>query len=129
MSQYNKIKFSQHWDKLHDSKFTTIRSWNASKEEYYISKIGEKFTVLYVDHPYQQRPGTLICHAWLESVWQINPRKLPQKILDKDVMLNEKVMDDWLQKLLKMDKALLLKFSKSNPSVQKNLEEYGNGGE
>ena len=129
MPGYNKIKFSQHWDKLNDAKFTTIRSWNASKEEYYISKIGEKYTVLFVDHPYQQTPGRLICHAWLESVSIINPRKLPQKILDKDVMLNEKVMDDWLQKLLKMDKALLLKFSKSNPSVQKNLEEYGNGGE
>jgi hypothetical protein len=41
---YNKIKFSQHWDKLNDAKFTTIRSWNAAKEEYYISKIGEKYT-------------------------------------------------------------------------------------
>ena len=39
----NKIKFTLAWDKLNEPTFTTIRSWNIEKEEYYRSHIGEDF--------------------------------------------------------------------------------------
>ena len=41
----NRIKFSYLWDKLNDPEFTTIRSWNTYKEDYYRSRIGQEFQV------------------------------------------------------------------------------------
>jgi len=39
----NKIKFTHVWDKLNDPEFTTIRSWNKEKEDYYRGCIGQEF--------------------------------------------------------------------------------------
>lgn len=123
MTQYNKIKFSHTWDKLKDPEFTTIRSWNQGKEEYYRNLIGEKFTVLKVDNFYSAIPGSLICHAWLKGVIALNPQELPLDTLRRDVSLNGSINQEWLSKLLSMDKALFLVFSKSPVKVQKRLEE------
>lgn len=123
MSTYNKIKFSHEWDKLKDPEFTTIRSWNQGKEQYYREHVGEKFSVLKVDHYFQNRPGNLICHAWLKGVIVLNPQELPLDLLRRDVSLEGKVSEAWLSKLLAMDKALLLVFSKNPVKEQRALED------
>lgn len=106
MASYNKIKFSHLWDKLQGPRFSTIRSWNKEKDQYYSSKIGEKFTVLKVDHFYQNKMGNLICHAYLAEVRAVNPRDLSDELLE----------------IMKMEKALLLTFDKSPVPHQAKLE-------
>lgn len=123
MTQYNKIKFSHSWDKLQDPEFTTIRSWNPGKEQYYRSHIGEKFTVLKVDRYFQTVPGRMICHAWLKGVIVLNPQELPLDLLRRDVSLDGKINQEWLSKLQAMDKGLLLVFTKTPVENQKSLDE------
>jgi hypothetical protein len=103
-------------------KFTTIRSWNQQKEEYYRSHIGEKFTALYYEKPFQYKNGRLICHVWLYDIQVLAPAQLPLILLRKDITLGGAVQQDWFDKIIKMPRALLLTFGKSPMVLQKRLE-------
>ena len=122
MTRYNRIEFSHIWDKLQDPEFTTIRTWNQGKEDYYRAHIGEKFTVLKVEHFYQYKPGNLICHAYLKGVILLDPRQLSTDLIRKDVSLEGKINQEWFDRISKMEKALLLVFSKNPVPVQKSLD-------
>ena len=79
----NRIKFSLLWDKLKDPEFTTIRSWNMYKEDYYRSRIGQEFQVWKIKEVYPftpfrssissspilQIPDRLTVHPSQEPVW------------------------------------------------------------
>ena len=65
--EMNKIKFSYVWDKLNDPEFTTIRSWNKEKEDYYRGCIGQEFQVWKSKETYPFRPEYVICHLQLRS--------------------------------------------------------------
>jgi hypothetical protein len=109
---YNRIKFTQHWDKLTDSEFTTIRSWNPGKETYYRSLVGQKFTALFYKRIFQQKNGKLICHVYLKDMQVVDPKEIPQSVLERDVTLDREVNQAWLQKILKMPKVIVLTFNK-----------------
>ena len=118
-----RLKFSERWDKLDDPEFTTIRSWNPSKEAYYISQIGKEFTVGLSEY----RGGTgwifhKVCYAYLYSVDVVLPKELPYSLIEKDTSLMGESRKDWLEKITKMQRALLLRFSKSAIHVQGKLE-------
>jgi hypothetical protein len=113
----NKIKFSYVWDKLNDSEFTTIRSWNKEKEDYYRNLIWQKFSVWKIKNEYSFKPEYVICHAYLLDVKVVNPNNLDKKVIEKDVLLNGSVQQDWIKRILKYEKALLLTFSKADPSL------------
>ncbi|MEM0134498.1 MAG: hypothetical protein QXU18_04630 [Thermoplasmatales archaeon] len=119
---FHKITFSHIWDKFNDPEFTTIRSWNPGKEEYYRSLLGKRFSVLYKENPYSWETGRLICHASLVQLDLVKPSTLPQALLHKDVTLNSTIRNDWLKKLMNMDKAILLSFSKNSVPSQRTLE-------
>ena len=107
----NRVKFSVDWDKLRAPQFTTIRSYNLKKEKYYRSLIGQEFTVLRVPHEFAHpSKGRKVGSATLRSVSVILPRNLPAIELQTDVMLGGKPDQKWLDRLLAMDKALLLEF-------------------
>ena len=53
----NKIKFTLAWDKLKDPVFTTIRSWNSDKEDYYRGSMNQEFSVQKVHNPYSYTSG------------------------------------------------------------------------
>ena len=108
----NKIKFTHVWDKLNDPEFTTIRSWNNEKEEYYRSHIGEEFSVLKVKNQYSVRPEHVICHAFLVDVKRMKTRDIDKATLEKDVSLNGQPSADWIIKIMKNETVLLLTFSK-----------------
>lgn len=112
MSEYNRIKFSLFWDKLQDPEFTSIRPWSEDKENYFRSHIGEKFTVLKVENYYQRNPGRSIGLVYLKGVIQLDPRQLPTDLLRRDVSLEGKINQVWFDKISRMEKALLLVFSK-----------------
>lgn len=112
----NKIKFSHLWDKLNDAEFTTIRSWNQGKEEYYRTLNEQEFQVWKIRSTYPFMTEHVICHAWLKGVQVVVPRELPEDSLEKDVTIQGKVNRDWMEKLMKMDKALLLLFSRKQIS-------------
>ncbi len=116
-----RIKFSHCWDKLSDPEFTTIRSDKPGKLSYYISQVGKQFTVLHVDNFYQARNGRLICYAYLRSVNMIPGPLIPDTILLKDVTLDGSPQIDWYEKIRKMDKAILLQFTKA-PNSQLMLD-------
>ena len=115
----NKIKFSYVWDKLNDPEFTTIRSWNKEKEDYYRGCIGQEFQVWESKETYPFRPEYVICHAWLYDVFSICPQELQQEMLEKDTKLGGEIQRDWLGRILKYEKVLLLIFSKNEPSQSK----------
>ena len=124
----NKIRFSHVWDKLNDPVFTTIRSWNKEKEEYYQQQIDKQFTVLYIDKPWPSKNGKLICYAYLRNVVLIPGQLIPDCVLRKDVTLDGVPQMDWYGKIRKMDKAILLHFSRS-PDPQQILDiEVSTGG-
>ncbi len=114
----NKIRFTQIWDKLNDSVFTTIRSWNAAKEEYYRGRVGGEFQVWKCDEKYPFAPRYVIFHAWLRNVFVAKPSELPDFALNHDVSLNGTPDKAWKTKLTKMDKAIILTFSKSSSPAQ-----------
>ena len=116
-----RIKFSHTWDKLKEPEFTTIRSDKPGKLDYYVSQMGKQFTVLYIDKPWPPRNGRLICYAYLRNVVLIAGQLIPNKILEKDVTLDGTPQMDWYQKIRKMDKAIMLHFSKS-PDSQLTLD-------
>ena len=119
----NKIRFSHVWDKLRDPEFTTIRSWNKEKENYYKEHTGEEFQVWKALDRYPFRKERVITHAWLYRVSVVKPSDLPETVILKDVRLDGAVQERWRTKILKMDKALLLEFAKYPKPVQLNLEE------
>ncbi len=108
----NRIKFSLLWDKLNDPEFTTIRSWNNEKEEYYRNHIGEEFSVLKVKNQYSVRPEHMICHAFLLDVKRMKTKDIDNATLVKDVSLNGQPSADWIIKIMKNETVLLLTFSK-----------------
>ena len=118
----NKIKFSLLWDKLNDPVFTTIRSWNTEKEDYYRNLIWQKFSVWKIRNVYSFKPEYVICHAYLLEVKVVNPNDLDKAIIEKDVLLNGSVQQDWIKRILKYEKALLLTFSKEDPSLPFQVE-------
>ena len=114
----NKIKFTIEWDKLDNPVFTTIRSWNAAKEKYYGEQIGKEFQVWKCDEKYPFVPRHVVFHAWLSKVFVAKPSDLPDLALNHDVMLNGVPDQKWKTKLTKMDKAIILTFSKSSSPAQ-----------
>lgn len=114
----NKIRFTQMWDKLNDPVFTTIRSWNTAKEEYYRGLIGEEFQIWKCDENYPFESRYVIFHAWLRHVSVGKPSDLPEFALNHDVLLNGTPDQAWKTKLTKMDKAIILTFSKSSSPSQ-----------
>ena len=123
-----RIKFSHVWDKLAEPEWTTIRSWNEEKEKYYRQQVGKQFTVLYIDKPWPPKNGKLICYAYLRNVVLSPGQLIPDKILQKDVTLDGTPQMDWYKKIRKMDKAILLHFSRS-PCPQQILDiEVSTGG-
>ena len=115
----NRIRFSYAWDKLRDPVFTTIRPWNSAKEHYYTACIGQEFQVWKAQVKYPFRPEYVICHAWLCDVFSICPQELQQAMLEKDTKLGGEIQRDWLGRILKYEKVLLLIFSKNEPSQSK----------
>ena len=119
----NSIRFSYLWDKLMAPRFTTIRSWNLEKEDYYRSLVGQKFQIRKTQERYPFYREYVVCHAYLESVVKINPAQAPDySLLEMDVMLNGSVDRDWLAKIMKMEDALLMTFSRSPVPHQSLLE-------
>ena len=116
-----RIKFSHIWDKLAEPEWTTIRSWNEEKEKYYQQQIDKQFTVLYIDKPWPSKNGKLICYAYLRNVVLIPGQLIPDCVLRKDVTLDGVPQMDWYGKIRKMDKAIMLHFSKS-PDSQLTLD-------
>ena len=119
----NKIRFTQIWDKLNDSVFTTIRSWNAAKEEYYKEQVSREFQVWKCDEKYPFAPRHVLFHAWLCEVFVSKPSELPDLALNHDVLLNGAPDQEWKAKLMKMDKAIILTFSKSSNPAQTLINE------
>ena len=108
----NKIKFSLLWDKLNDPEFTTIRSWNKEKEEYYRNCIGQEFSCWKVRNAFSYFPEYVICHAYLQDVKRMKSKDLDKAILEKDVSLDGKPDTDWITKIMNNDEVLLLSFSR-----------------
>ncbi len=107
----NRIKFTEDWDKLREPRFTTIRSYNPGKEEYYRAHIGEAFSILrirtYRSHPFI---GRKIGSATLTDVRVVVPGGIPAAVLHRDVLRGGKPDTEWMERLLAMDRALLLEF-------------------
>ena len=122
----NKIRFSFLWDKLSEPTFTTIRSWNREKEEYYRGCIGQKFSVWKVKNTYSFRPEYVICHAYLLDARVVNPNDIDKAIIEKDVLLNGTVREDWAKRILGYSMAILLVFSKTNKILSSEGETWQN---
>lgn len=118
----SKIKFTHVWDKLNDPEFTTMRSWNLGKEKYYHSLLGSEFQVWKIKAKYPFRTEHVLFHAWLSSVNVLEPKNIPRIVLEKDVSLNGSVDTTWLDKIMKMDRVIVLNFSKVPVKIQKQLE-------
>ncbi len=115
----NRIKFTHVWDKLSDPVFTTIRSWNKEKEEYYRSHISEEFQVWKVRNVYAFKLEYVICHAFLLDVKHMKSKDIVEATLRKDVSLNGQPNADWIIKIMKNDDVLLLTFSKERKGQQR----------
>lgn len=118
----NSIKFTHLWDKLNDPEFTTIRPWNLAKQVYYASHMGEKFQIWKAQDRYPFRREHVICHAYLYEVIAVDPKAIPETLLTKDVTLNGSIDQSWYRRIRRMDKVLILKFSKYPRPLQKRLE-------
>ena len=117
----NRIKFSLLWDKLNDPEFTTIRSWNTYKEDYYRSRIGQEFQVWKIKEVYPFTPQYVIFHVWLEDIDVVKPLTIHTQVLAKDVRLNGQESAKWVKKILKNEKVIVLKFTKTHPKGQQRL--------
>ena len=118
----NRIKFSLLWDKLNDPEFTTIRSWNMYKEDYYRSRIGQEFQVWKIKEVYPFTPQYVMFHAWLEDINVVKPLTIPTQVLAKDIQLNGQESAKWVKKILKNEKVIVLKFTKTHPKGQQRLQ-------
>ncbi len=105
----NRIKFSEDWDKLTEPRFTTIRSYRASKETYYRSQVGKTLTV-WRQTGRSVWNGHKIGQAVLLRVEAVRPRDLPVTLLIRDVTRGGKPDAEWMVRLVDMPKALLLEF-------------------
>lgn len=105
----NRIQFSEDWDKLREPRFTTIRTYRPEKEEYYRELVGRDFLVW-------RKTGRSIWNghkigtATLRSVQVVRPSDLPAGDLHRDVLRGGKPDPEWMERLLQMDRALLLEF-------------------
>ncbi len=117
----NIIRFYERWDKLNDPVFTTIRSYTPEKEAYYRELIGQEFKVA-TEPKYPFYPEDYIRSVFLVSMEVVNPESVETATLMKDVRLNRQVQEKWLQKLLAMDKAIMLTFAGPIDDVQRTLE-------
>jgi hypothetical protein len=115
----NKIKFSYVWDKLNDPQFTTIRSWNQEKEDYYRRCIGQEFSCWKVKNTFSYLPEYVICHAFLQDVQVLDPKRISMETLKKDTMLDGNVNSDWLYRIMKNKTVILLTFSKQRKGQQR----------
>ena len=115
----NRIKFTHVWDKLSDPVFTTIRTWNKEKEEYYRSHISEEFQVWKAKNVYSFRLEYVICHAFLLDVKHMKSKDIVEATLRKDVSLNGQPNAEWIIKIMKNDDVLLLTFSKERKGQQR----------
>lgn len=103
-------------------RFTTIRSWNQEKEGYYTSLIGQKFQVWKTRERYPFYREYVVCHAYLASVEAMYPIAIDGSILEADVMLNGVPDQEWIAKIRKMNKVILLTFSRNPEPLQKSLD-------
>lgn len=122
----NRIKFTYMWDKLNDPEFTTIRSWTQLKESYYRDLIGQKFQVWKTYQSYPYKLDHKLFDAWLLSLHVDKPNDIDLSLISYDVRINGYVWDSWYDKILKMDKVIILTFSKSKPEqkILVNMEEW-----
>ena len=124
------IKFSRLFDKLKDREFTTIRSYTPEKEDYYKFMIGKNFQVWFSEQNEPYNPVKFLFNTNLLCVKVISPKTVfsfgtdPYKekaalryIIENDVKVNGEIQQDWFYKISKMDRALLLYFSKSDPYI------------
>ena len=118
----NKIKFMVQWDKLSHPIFTTIRSWNIAKEEYYLKQVGSKFQVWMANDTYPFRRRQLLFHAWLADVSVVNIAAIPIATFYQDILFHGAPDNVWKEKLLKMGSGIMLTFSKSPDLLQRRLE-------
>ena len=117
----NRIKFSCLWDKLQDSDFTTIRSWDKSKEEYYRFRIGQEFQVWKIKESYPFTLQYMLFHAWLEEINVVNPLDIPTAVLAKDIRIDGQESVKWANMILRHKKVIVLKFTKTLPKGQQRL--------
>jgi hypothetical protein len=117
----NRIKFSCLWDKLQDSDFTTIRSWDKSKEEYYRFRIGQEFQVWKIKESYPFTLQYMLFHAWLEEINVVNPLDIPTAVLAKDIRIDGQESVKWANMILRHKKVIVLKFTKTRPKGQQRL--------
>ncbi len=117
----NSINFTHEWDKLGDPKFTTIRSWNASKEEYYLGAVGTDFRVMKVHEKYPFRNERILFTAMLMDAKVVLPRDISSGLLHRDIMLKGTIDEKWQKKILAMEKALVLTFLKLPIGTQETL--------
>ena len=115
----NKIKFTYEWDKLRDPEFTTIRSWNKEKEDYYRGCIGQEFSCWKVKNTFSYLPEYVICHAFLQDVQVLDPKRISMETLKKDTMLDGNVNSDWLYRIMKNKTVILLTFLKQRKGQQR----------
>ena len=115
----NKIKFTHVWDKLNDPQFTTIRSWNQEKEDYYRRCIGQEFQVWKAKEAYPFRLEYVICHAYLLEIQVVDPKNIPLETLYKDITFNGSIERTWIDRIMKNKTVLLLAFSKQRKGQQR----------
>ena len=72
----NRIQFTEDWDKLAQPRFTTIRSYERAKEEYYRSQVG-KTMLVWRKTGRSIWNGHKIGTATLRSVCVVRPADLP----------------------------------------------------
>ena len=104
-----RIRFTEAWDKLADPRFTTIRSYRPEKERYYRSLVGETLTVWHATGRSFWN-GRKVGEATLTGVREVRPADLPASLLARDVTLRGRVDTAWWNRLMAMDRALLLEF-------------------
>lgn len=109
----NDIRFSYVWDKLRDSEFTTIRSWNAEKEKYYQDLIGKVFRIWKAKETYPFYREYILCKAFLKSAMTVKTNTIPERMLKKDVMLNGSIDHKWYDRIMKQDQVIVLEFTKA----------------
>lgn len=108
------IKFTQEWDKLRASTFTTIRSHTDQKETWYRGLIGKRLRVRLVKKAWTWSYGDrTLTTAFLREVKVVRPRDLGRAVLERDVEFQGKPDGSWLLKLMDMEKALLLTFDRA----------------
>ena len=121
----NGIRFSERWDKLKDTRWTTIRSYEEAKEEYYSRKLCQEFVILLAKGRYPAPAQEALGKAVLMDLEVVVPRNLPRSVIDRDVTLNGVLSTYWWNRVLAMDKALLLTFERVDttaPEIQPHPE-------